>query len=354
MQHVSPLSSFEYRPVFPKNSGDVGIGLVGFGRVAKKWHLTAYRKYGLKVIGVYDISPEALVQTDGNLDGLHIFESLDELLNHPDIHVVDIATRPAGRAELIRQALQADKHVLAQKPLAINMEEASSITEEAERRGLKLAVNHNGRWAPPWRLASLLIRDGAIGDIQSVTHLYDTRLTWKPNPLHGSPHFFIYDYSIHWIDITRCWLEDKKLSKVRAQDLPAPKPLADGSIMQSMWLLMEYADSTSAVIRGVGCGHVHAGHPFWIHGTEGTIRGSVDSKRGDYVELEKDGVRSQYELEGNWFPDGFAGAMGELLSAVAEDREPYNSARHHLLTLEATLAACRSADQSGAGVDVRL
>ena len=42
--------------------------------------------------------------------------------------------------------------------------------------------------------------------------------------------------------------------------------------------------------------------------------------------------------------------MAELLSAIAEDREPYNSARHNLLSLELTLAACRSADLDGAPV----
>ena len=42
--------------------------------------------------------------------------------------------------------------------------------------------------------------------------------------------------------------------------------------------------------------------------------------------------------------------MAELLSAIAEDREPYNSARHNLLSLELTLAACRSADANGAPV----
>jgi hypothetical protein len=44
--------------------------------------------------------------------------------------------------------------------------------------------------------------------------------------------------------------------------------------------------------------------------------------------------------------------MGELLTAIAEQREPYNSARHNLLSLELTLAACRSAEQGGATVSL--
>jgi predicted dehydrogenase len=349
---TSTPPSLEYRPAFPKHRGELGIGIVGFGGVAKKWHLTAYKKYGLKVVGVYDISPQATAEIKPHPEKLQVFERLEQLLEHPEIQIVDIATRPVGRIELVRKALRAGKHVLAQKPFATNLDEAYSVVEEAERRRLKLAVNQNGRWAPPWRYASLLIQDGAIGEVQSVTHLYDTRLSWMPNPLHGSANFFIYDYSIHWIDITRCWLEDKNLVTVRAQTFPSLQRPEDGSVMQSMWLMMEYTDGTNAVIRGVGCAHSHTGHPFWIHGTEGTIRGSVDCKSGDYVELEKQGRRSRYELEGDWFPDGFAGAMGELFCAITEDREPYNSARHHLLSLETTLAACQSAERSGMPVRI--
>ncbi len=44
--------------------------------------------------------------------------------------------------------------------------------------------------------------------------------------------------------------------------------------------------------------------------------------------------------------------MGELLCAISEDREPYNSARHNLLSLQLTLAACRSSDQDGAPIPV--
>jgi hypothetical protein len=72
----------------------------------------------------------------------------------------------------------------------------------------------------------------------------------------------------------------------------------------------------------------------------------------EWVELEHDGVPTRYDLEGGWHPDGFAGAMGELATAIAEDREPYNSGRHNLLSLELTLAACRSAEADGSPVAV--
>ena len=81
-----------------------------------------------------------------------------------------------------------------------------------------------------------------------------------------------------------------------------------------------------------------------MHGTEGTIRGSV-LLGSDFVELEREGITSSFALEGAWYPDGFAGTLAELAGAIAEDREPFNSARHNLLSLAITLAACRSAEE---------
>jgi hypothetical protein len=134
---------------------------------------------------------------------------------------------------------------------------------------------------------------------------------------------------------------------VRALEYRTPAQPAASKAPLGAWVVVECEDGTSGAIRSVGSARTaRPGNPFWIHGTEGTIRGSV-RKGSDFVELERDGLFSRYALEGEWLPDGFAGAMGELVSAIAEQREPYNSARHNLLSLQLTLAACRSAEEDG-------
>lgn len=337
-----------HEPTFPAEREQIGIAVVGFGNAARRWHLPAYRKYGLNVSGVFDVDPQAMAQLNRDFPGVRGFRSVDELLAAPDVQVVDIATRPPGRVELIHEVLQADKHLLVQKPVSADLTAVRALVEEALARRCKVAVNQNGRWAPAWRVATILIGQGTIGQVQAVTHLYDTRLSWIPNPaVQGTDQFLLYDYSIHWIDIVRCWLSDRRLAGVQARDYPAPHQLLDGSYMQNMWMSMDFEDGTNALIRGVGSGHTQVGHPFWIHGTSGSIRGSVDSLDGDYVEMERGDVTIGYELTGSWFPDGFAGTMGELLCAIVEDREPSISLDNNLLTLEASLAGCASARRGG-------
>jgi predicted dehydrogenase len=341
----------DYRPAFPSGY-EPGVGIVGCGGIAKTWHLPAYGEYGVDVVGVYDPLPEATDGVQARFPFVRrIYGSLDELLADPEIQIVDIATRPDVRVELIARAVEAGKHVLAQKPLAPDARAAREVVEEAERRGIKVAVNQNGRWSPAWRIATLLVEQGAVGDVLAVTHLHDRPLP----PLVGThfdelPHFTIYDYCVHWIDISRCWLDGKTVEWVRALDYRPPNQPPETNSPWAAWIEVRYEDGASTFIRSAGnASTARPGCPFWIHGTEGTIRGSV-LLESDFVELDRDGAISRYELEGAWYLDGFAGTLGELVTAIAEEREPSNSARHNLLSLQITLAACRSAEQDGRAV----
>lgn len=340
------LTSLDPAPRVPEGETP-GIGIVGCGRIVRDAHLPAYEKYGLRVAGVYDIDPAAVVAAAARYDAGRAFASLEELLADPDVGVVDVATHPKARVEIVRRALEAGKHVLAQKPFALDLEDARTLVDLADERGLRLAVNQNGRWAPAWRVATLLVESGAIGEALAVTHLHEEHNRW----LIGShfdevEHFVLFDFGVHFLDITRCWLDGKQPRVVRAREYRTPGQ-PDGA--KEPWgaaVDVAYADGSSAVIRAVGCSEVaEPRFPFWIHGSEGTITGQVAA--GEFVELEREGVRTRYPLAGAWFPDGFAGTMGELLCAIAEEREPSNSGRHNLESLELTLAASASAERDG-------
>jgi predicted dehydrogenase len=200
-------------------------------------------------------------------------------------------------------------------------------------------------------VATVLIDDGAIGEVIGVTHLHD-----KPLPPIAGTHFddmghmLLTDYLMHWIDITRCWLAGKQGHSVRARDHRTPGQPASARNPWSASMTVSCTDGAEAHLRVVGdVVSSQPSCPFWIHGTEGTVRGSVLGG-SDFVELDRDGVRSRYALEGEWFVDGFAGTMGELMSAVAEDREPYNSVRHNLASLQLMAAGRRSAELDGAAL----
>ncbi len=342
----------DHRPQVP--SRPLGIGLLGCGWIAQDAHLPGYLGHGFPVAGIYDISPEAMAAAKDR-HGVHCYASAEELLADPAVEVVDIPARTEDRFPLVKQAIAAGKHVLSQKPFANDLAEAQEIVDLADRAGVVVAVNQNGRWSPAWRLATLWHQAGAIGDVTAVSHTFETSFAWtESRHFNDQKHFVIYDYAAHWFDITRCWLAGKSVSEVRAWDGRAVGQ-PDGALTPwNMFAEIRCTDGTTATILGNGgaTGGVAPRHTFSIIGTLGTIRGlDLDADR---VDLLRDDGRVRVSPTGSWFPDGFAGTMGELQVAIEQQREPFNSGRHVVGSLRLGLAAVESAENGGAAVTLDL
>jgi predicted dehydrogenase len=286
---------------------------------------------------------------------LHRYASLDALLKDPRVAVVDIATWVRGRADLVCRALAAGKHVLAQKPLCLDRSELARIrTAAANAPGSLVAVNLNGRWAPPWKVATSLVHDGAIGTVRAITHLHDLSMQWLPDSeRHGSRLYLLFDYMIHWVDISLLWLGGGRTFKVWAHAVTHEGE--DELATQIGWFNILSETGCCVSIRSVAAARRYSGHPFTIHGTAGAVRGSVDAPMGgDFVEIDDGHVIERPVLEGNWFPDGFVGSMAELLTAIDEKREPDHGLRTAARSHEVIFAGCQSAEEGGRPIEVIL
>ena len=147
-----------------------------------------------------------------------------------------------------------------------------AVVERAAAAGVRVAVNHNGRWAPPWRATTVLVRDGAIGEVVGVTHLHDKPLP----PLAGTafddvPHMLLTDYLLHWVDITRGWLADGgagDVTSVQAVDSRVPGQPAEARNPWSATLSLTTRSGATGTLRITGSNIAsQPGCPFWMHGT---------------------------------------------------------------------------------------
>ena len=350
------MSPLDTGPRFPEDRG--GVAILGAGAIAQSAHLPAYAQYGVGVSGVWSRNPATTAAVTDRFPFVdRVYGSAEELLSDPEVRFVDLATGPEGRLDWIEAAVAAGKHVLAQKPLTLSATDLTrlpALLARADAAGLRIAVNHNGRWAPPWRAATLLLRDGRVGDVVGVTHLHDKPLPpLADTPFDDVPHMLLTDYLLHWVDISRAWLADGgagRVVSVQAADSRVPGQPVGARNQWAATLSMTAASGATAVLRIVGnvVGTV-PGCPFWVHGTRGTLRGSVllDSDR---LEVDDGQVRNAVPLHGAWFVDGFAAALGELMCAVAEDRQPENSAADAAESVRLVLAARHSADRGGSPV----
>ena len=349
-------------PRFPADRS--GVAVLGAGTIAQSAHLPAYAQHGVGVTGVWSRNP---ARTAGMRDRFplvgRVYASAEELLADPEVRFVDLATGPEGRLAWLERIIDAGKHVLAQKPLVATAEDLAAlpaVLARADAAGVRVAVNQNGRWAPPWRLTTLLLREGELGEVVGVTHLLDKPLP----PLVGTPfddvrHMLLTDYLLHWVDVTRTWLETApeghgEVVSVRAYDSRVPGQPAAAKNPWSATVDLAAAGGATATIRIAG--DVVASEPsapFWVHGTTGSLRGSVllDSDR---LSLDRGDGAVDLPLTGAWFVDAFAATMGELMCAVAEDRQPENAAADAARSVALVLAAADSADAGGAPVQVPL
>ena len=94
-----------------------------------------------------------------------VFTSTDymDVINHPDVEVVNIVTPSHLHSEIATAALSAGKHVLLEKPMTLNVPDCRTLVELADAQGLVLAVGHELRHSSLWGKVRHLIDDGLIG-----------------------------------------------------------------------------------------------------------------------------------------------------------------------------------------------
>jgi predicted dehydrogenase len=151
----------------------VRIGQIGLGY----WGPNLLRNFialpDAEVTWLADLDTNRVAGTDLNSGGFHVTRSYRDLLGAPDVDAVVIATPAATHYQIAQEALDADKHVLVEKPLAMTVSECSKLTELAKERGRTLMVGHTFLYSATVRRLKEYIDAGELGDI---LYLYGQRL----------------------------------------------------------------------------------------------------------------------------------------------------------------------------------
>jgi predicted dehydrogenase len=336
-----PAPELPYKPQGPK-SYSPAIGLIGCGAITAD-HLTAYRAAGYRVTALCDLDrARADQRREEFFPDAEVFTDHRALLARPEIEVVDIATHPPLRPALVEAALIAGKHVLSQKPFVLDLNVGRRLADLADERGVRLAVNQNGRWAPHFSYLRHAVAAGLLGDLAAV-HF---GVHWDHNWVEGTEfenvrHLILYDFAIHWFDMLTCLMGDRQPLRVYASFTRSAGQRAKPALLGQSLVEYEGAQATLAFDGDARFGAYDVSYATGTHGT--IISQGPDTKRQTLTLYTAQG-HAQPKLEGVWFPDAFAGPMGELLRAIEENREPSNSARNNLRSLALCFAAVASSE----------
>jgi predicted dehydrogenase len=142
---------------------------IGFGNVAAKGHLPGWQSCSdVRIVGASDVLS---TRRDAFLEACpegRWYDSVADLLSGEVLDFVDICAPPSSHAALIKQALQANLHVLCEKPLVTRAADAQLVEAAAARTGRLVYTVHNWLKAPICQRISVLIAEGAIGRAQSI------------------------------------------------------------------------------------------------------------------------------------------------------------------------------------------
>ena len=318
------------------------IGLIGCGGITEQ-HLTAYRDAGYDVVGITDRNTDrAKARRDEFFPNAAVHETHAQLLADPRITVVDIATHPVPRVDLIRDAIKAGKHVLSQKPFVLDLEVGKELADLADQQGVKLAVNQNGRWASHVSYMRQAIDAGLIGKVTSITTTVAWNHNWtKDTSFNDIPQLLLYDFAIHWFDMVHCYMSGRKAQRVYA----ATRNLTGQESRPPLGatVIIEYPD---ALVTMHFDANTRQGplDTTLIVGTQGALHSQGPDLSHQSLTLTTEKGLAIPTLEGSWFPGGFDGAMSELLVAIEQDRQPNHNARHNLDSLALAFAAMASTE----------
>lgn len=341
-QHMGaiPAPTLPYRPPVPARPAP-GIGLIGCGGITA-YHLEAYRSAGFPVVAFCDVDEaQARKRRDAFGPDAAVFTDFADLLRHPGVSVVDIATHAEIRGPMIEAALRAGKHVLSQKPFTLDLDEGGRLANLADELNLKLAVNQNGRWAPHFSYMRHAIAAGHVGEVTAVHLSVHWDHTWTESTVFNEiPHLILYDFAIHWFDMLCCFMGDAIPRRVFASETRTAEQTSKPPMLAQVLVEYEHAQASLVFDAATKFG---AADCSYVAGTLGTLESRGPDLSHQSVTLYNEAGLARPELQGEWFKEGFEGTMAELLCAIAENRQPTNSARNNLKSLALCFAAIESA-----------
>ena len=188
--------------------GKIKVGVIGTGFIGPA-HIEALRRLGsVDVAALAECSDEVARAKAEALGIEEYYGDYKQLLKKGDIQSVHICSPNYLHYEMAKETLEAGKHVICEKPLAISVAEAEELVELADKKGLVNAVNFNIRYYPLMRQVRTMVEKGDVGNIFAVQGsylqdwlFYQIDYNWRLEPERSGESRAVADIGSHWMDL---------------------------------------------------------------------------------------------------------------------------------------------------------
>jgi UDP-N-acetyl-2-amino-2-deoxyglucuronate dehydrogenase len=336
------------------------VGLVGYGWVTGA-HITALQLIpGVRVAAICssrDLDPAELEQRHGR--PIEVVRDLDELLARPDIDVVDICSRSNLHASQAIAAARAGKHVIVEKPIALNLAELRDLEAAVRSSGVRTCVCFEVRYSPQFTATRSLLDIGMLGDLHyAELDYYDAvgpafrQYEWNRLKVGGGSS--LLSAGCHSVDGLLLFM-GTDVTEVTSYATRSSHPeFVRYEYPTTSVTIMRFANGAIGKVASV----LDAHQPYYLRvhlvGSEGTVLdGKVWSRRIEGLDRDRwTSLGVKLESSADVVEHPYLAQFEAFFAALDEDREmALTSLADAVPTFEVIFAADRSAEE---GRPVRL
>lgn len=186
---------------------EIKVGIAGTGFIGPA-HLEALRRNNIPVVGLAEQTAELAQKKAAELGIPRPYPSFEAMAADPEITVIHLATPNYLHHPHAKAAILAGKHVICEKPLAMNSSESAELVKLAAEKRVVNAINFNLRFYPLVQQARAMVQSGEIGAVNILQGsylqdwlLYETDWNWRLEPHLGGTLRAVADIGSHWLDM---------------------------------------------------------------------------------------------------------------------------------------------------------
>ena len=334
----------------------LGLGIIGTGRIARSHLRSLAQSDEGKVVAVYDVIPERAAHTAAGCGIPNVARTIEDLLERRDVEAVIVSTPPTAHLAPTITALEAGKHVLCEKPFALDPAEAERMVEASERNRRFLAVcSARDRVGIGPRTAHELASSGALGKVYHVrSSAY--RLRGRPgiDMFQDAPWFVdqakagggaLIDIGVYRIDVMLWLLGYPRVTSVLCSTFqgigaPAPAPLVQ-TVEDHAVVMFTCENGASGVLEIAWASNVTGANTTIVLGTEAGLRFDPLTR----ITVGPNRLPTEERLIERADNDNrdFGDVTTQFVHAVLAGRQPETPARQALEVARVIDAAYRSA-----------
>jgi predicted dehydrogenase len=338
---------------------DYRIGAIGAGMIMAECHLAAYKEAGFNVVAIASRTRANAAKVAERWGIPKVHDTPEALIKDKNVDIVDLAFPPDQQPALIRAALGEThiKAILAQKPLALSLDEARTLRDEAKAAGKILSVNQNMRYDQSMQVLKQILDRHELGDIVMATIDMRAIPHWQTF-LEEFDRLTLANMSVHHLDVLRFLFGDpEEIYCATRTDPRTSFKHKDGITVSTI----KFPGNVLAVsMEDVWAGPREEGFDseFYIkwrvEGTDGVAHGTIGWPNGaastlTYASKKTTGgkwVTPTWDTM--WFPHAFIGVMEQLQYAVKSGTEPKLNVADNVKTMALVEAGYRSMDEGRA------